>query len=186
MTPSEEIREAATRGLRILQEGIHNTNAYDRTNFSDLRVFYTNLHYVAKQAERLEKALARIGVEFDEVDSEDEPTLADIEGYIDDISGVSIISRGPTSTSTILTTATVASEDLGASGITYEISVPGPTFVNGVQSEGRVDSDGNPLVPWGLNVPPIPEWITGDKSSPRLQDSVRPALRLSFKNKREV
>jgi len=94
--PSEEIQAAARRGLQLLQEGLHTTNAYNRVDFSDLTTFYKNLYSVASHAAQLETQLTRLGVDFEDHSSDDEEivTPEDIERYIRDISGVSAISRG--------------------------------------------------------------------------------------------
>lgn len=94
MTPCEETLAAAKRGLRQLNEAIKITNAYDRIDFSDLRVFYNNLYQVAKIARELELKLAKIGVVLDEVDHTYESFVA-IEGTVELLSGVTDIPEGP-------------------------------------------------------------------------------------------
>lgn len=147
--PSERIREEATRGLQILQEGIHSTNAYDRTTFSDLRTFYNNLYQVAKQAAKFEELLVKIGVDFEDHSDDEEPyTIEDFENDLRNISGVSPISTGQVGGG--LETASNSSPHSEPSGTPRISLVVKPLRLNGIQSKESI----RPLSP-----PPIPDWF---------------------------
>jgi len=144
-SPAEEIISSARRGLQCVTDGVHDTNAYDRTAFSDLRVFYNNLYKVAEQAARIEAVLTRLGVNF-EVDDQPEHTPAQIEGFIRNISGINDLCRGSIPSANGDATAT----DTIVSGVTRKIQLRISPRLNGVQQTFPLSY---------LRPPPIPDWF---------------------------